>query len=301
MKRATGTTGLTAARAAVLAAAALATGAALFGTGGAAPGDRALFDGPRGAWLATLRSDAPIVVVEERDGWQRVRLEGWMPATGEPSGAATAPAAPAAVPTPSAPAVAAPPARPAAGAATVSGILLPVRDRAATAGAGLPVLLVGDLDSLDREHSRKAAECRAGLDDRRREIARLREERERALMTIDNFRESVTAGDRLKERIHAAEKRLLEAEAGCRAEAEAVFDRHAVARTVSDTAARFVFSGVPPGRYRVVALDGRSEPPRAWSMECAVEAGETRVVDPRADLSPIDPFWRDGTASRPRS
>jgi hypothetical protein len=301
MKRRTRTTRATPARTAVLAAGCLATAAALFGAGGAAPGDRALFDGPRGGWLATLRSDAPIVVLEERDGWRRVRLEGWMPSTADPMAGAASPAgagpAPVAAPEPAVTR----PAPAATATATVSGVLLPVRDRAPTAGVGLPVLLVADLETLDREHSRHSAECRAGLDDRLREIAGLRQERERALMTIDNFRESVTAGNRLKERIAAAEARLAEAEAGCRAAAEALYDRHAVARTVSDTAARFEFAGVPPGRYRVVALDGRSEPPRAWSMDCAVEAGERRVVDPGVDRSLVDPFWRDGTAPRPPS
>ena len=47
-----------------------------------------LLDAPRGAWLGTLRPDAPVTVLEERDGWQRVRVEGWIAASrqGHPAG-----------------------------------------------------------------------------------------------------------------------------------------------------------------------------------------------------------------------
>ena len=35
---------------------------------GAGPGDLTLFDAPRGAWLGTLRIDAPVEVLAEEDG-----------------------------------------------------------------------------------------------------------------------------------------------------------------------------------------------------------------------------------------
>jgi len=41
-----------------------------------------LFDAPRGAWLGTVRGDVPRTVVEQRDGWQRVRIEGWIAGSG---------------------------------------------------------------------------------------------------------------------------------------------------------------------------------------------------------------------------
>src|SRR5262245_53364882 len=46
----------------------------------AAPGggEVVLLDGPRGAWLGTLKEGAPLVVLEEKDGWRHVRLEGWV-------------------------------------------------------------------------------------------------------------------------------------------------------------------------------------------------------------------------------
>lgn len=270
------------ARLAALAIGASALAALVSLPGGAAPGDRTLFDGPRGGWLGTVRADLPVVVLEEREGWRRVRIEAWIPTdTGAPGATMPVPAPPVAAPSASA-----------GSGALVRGTLLPVHGLAASPGVGLPVLLVGDLETVDREHAGAAERCRVQLGALRAEADRLKSEGEKALKTIDNFRESVSRGDRLKQEIAGLEARILREEAGCRAQAEALFDAHAVARTVTDSAARFEFPRVPPGRYRVVALDGRSDPPRAWSMECSPAAGEDRVVDPRADRSPVDPYWR---------
>jgi glyoxylase-like metal-dependent hydrolase (beta-lactamase superfamily II) len=41
-------------------------------------GELVLFDAPRGAWLASMRPDAAIQVLEERDGWRHVRVDGWI-------------------------------------------------------------------------------------------------------------------------------------------------------------------------------------------------------------------------------
>src|SRR3989442_7945074 len=59
---------------ALLALGLLGLGAVASGQGGA---DLVLFDAPRGTWLATVKDDAAVTVLEERDGWRRVRLEGW--------------------------------------------------------------------------------------------------------------------------------------------------------------------------------------------------------------------------------
>jgi hypothetical protein len=264
--------------------------AVLSGSGGAAPEDRPLFDAPRGGWLGTVRADAPVVVLEEREGWRRVRIEAWMPAAvpapeGDPPAAAgsggTAGAG----------------AAPRAAGAIVRGVLLPVHGLAATPGGGLPVLLVGDLAVLDREHADAAERCRDGRTRQTAEIERLRRDLEQVLTKVDNFRDAVTRGNRIKEDLRAAEKTLLESELECRARADEIYGRHAVARTVADTAGRFEFADVRSGRYRVVALDGGSQPPRAWSMECDVAEGGTRTLDPRADRSPVDPYWRSPAGS----
>src|SRR6266850_485865 len=57
-------------------------------------GEMVLFDAPRGAWLASMRPDAAIQVLEERDGWRHVRVEGWILVGAAPApGAAAAPGA----------------------------------------------------------------------------------------------------------------------------------------------------------------------------------------------------------------
>src|SRR5882672_12498953 len=56
-------------------------------------GEIVLFDAPRGAWLASMRPDAAIEVLEERDGWRHVRIEGWVSVGAAPAPGAAAPLA----------------------------------------------------------------------------------------------------------------------------------------------------------------------------------------------------------------
>lgn len=245
----------------------------------AAVAERILFDGPRGAWLASVRADTRLEVLEERDGWQRVRLEGWV--TAAPGAAPPGAVVPEPVPVPAPPPTA---------TGVLRGVLRPMPVTAAALGASVPVLLVADREAVDREHARLGRECGTALDQDRTAIATMQAEVDR-VMAIDNFRDAVTAADRLKVRIKVAEKELAGREAACREQAAALYEGHATARTMADLAGRFTFEGVAPGRWRVVALDPRSDPPRAWAMEALLAAGQTRDLDPRDDRAP-DPYWR---------
>ncbi|HEU4403166.1 MAG TPA: hypothetical protein VFT43_13790 [Candidatus Polarisedimenticolia bacterium] len=251
---------------------------------GAGSGDLTLFDAPRGSWVATVRGDAPLAVLEDRDGWRHVRLEGWVP--GPSSGGAT-PAvggAPAAAPR------SADVATPAGG--VVRGVLLPTPEaRATTAGSGLIVLLLSNLEALDREHAAAGEECRTRIDAERAHVEALQADLLGALNSSDNFREATARSDRLRSQMEAAEKERLDHLTQCRRKAEAIFQRHTVARTISDDAGRFEFLGVQPGRYRVLATEVEGVAPRAWSLECRVEGPGTKVLDPRTDRSPVDPYW----------
>jgi hypothetical protein len=256
----------------------------------AGTGDVTLFDGPRGAWLGTLRSDAPIAVVEEHDGWRRVRVEGWISAS---SGHAAM--------TRSEPGAAPPPGeavRPSAAGVAVSGVLLPPGDPAGSVGAGLIVQLLSDPEGFDREHGSAGEECRARLRETLDRIATLRAQLDKALSSSDNFREAAQKNDRLKTQIAGAELERAERLSECRRAAAAIIERHTVKRTVSDAHGAFLFESVAPGHYRVAALEAGGDRPRAWLLDCLV-AGEPLVLDPRRDRAPVDPYWGLFTAVRP--
>jgi len=255
---------------------------------GAGPADLALLDAPRGSWVATVRADAPLTVVEETAGWRRVRIEGWVAATTARNGAAD-PVMPL-IPPAGASAPAAGRARGGEGA-SVRGVLLPPPgDPSNKPGSGLLVLLVSDLAVLDAEHARTISLCRADLGAATEALDRLKSEYAKALNASDNFREAATRSDRLKAELAAAAKARAQQVEDCRQKVEGVYQRHTIQRAISDDAGRFEFASVPPGRHRVVATESAGEHPRAWILECAVAGADSLVLDPRQDASPADPF-----------
>ena len=228
---------------------------------GAGPGDLTLFDAPRGAWLGTLRIDAPVEVLAEEDGWRRIRLEAWVPvssAGASPSGA------------------------------TIRGVLTAEGD--GPAGSSLIVLLASDLEAMDRDHARAGAECAARLAGIDARISSLGEDARRALNSSDNFREAATRSDHVKQELSAAQTERREALSDCRGTAEKIFQRHAVERTISNDQGSYEFLDIPPGRYRVIAIR-TAAPSLAWSLDCAIEGEGMTVLDPAVHRSPVQPFW----------
>jgi hypothetical protein len=269
---------------------------ALAGLGpGLAGGDEvALFDAPRGAWLATVRADAPLLILEERGGWRRVRVEGWVPAAGgggAPTGGGAGPSGP----PEGGPGPGAAPEKGAAGrvgGAAVRGVLSPAAaDVAARPGAGLVVLLVPRLETLEAEHALLGASCRERARAAEERALGLLKEADWAMATIDNYREAMTRHDRLRREAAGAERERLDLLRTCRDQALALFERRALRRTISDADGRFDFEDVPPGAYRAIAAETAGERPRAWVLECPVTGPGPRVLDPRADASTLDLFW----------
>lgn len=255
----------------------------------------ALLDAPRGAWLGTLRGDVTLTVIEQRDGWQRVRIEGWVAGSGAPAAApSTGAAAPVTAAVPGIDGIPADSTPPPAGVAgtRVRGVLRPAEDaKEAAPGAGLVVLLVPDDEALAGERAAAEQSCRAGLREVDQRIASLEQRRRQALNSSDNFRQATSENDRVRAELAQATKERGEQVRRCRQEAEAVFLARALQRSISDAAGRFEFERVTPGRYRVVATDATIDPPRFWVLDCRVSGEREIVLDQRADRSGDDPYW----------
>lgn len=254
----------------------------LFGLEAAATGgetaDLVLLDLPKGSWLATVRGDASVTVLEEKEGWRRVRLEGWMMAVpgsaegrGASQGSASAPAA--------------------TGGARIVGVLGPDIRTGGAPGAGLLVLLARESPALDAEHRKGGEECGDSVKEADRRIEVLNEDLRRALNSSNNFRDATTRNDAVQRRLKDAEAERRRVVEECRGRAEAIFQKHAVSRAISDGNGSFAFEDVAPGRYRVVAFDASEARPRSWSLGCAIEGGGSRVLDPSADRTAVDADW----------
>jgi hypothetical protein len=234
-----------------------------------------LLDAPRGAWLGEIRAGAPVEVIEERDGWRRVRIEGWVRSS--PAAAAAAPAPHAA---PSG----------AAAAVGITGLLSPRPGmQPATAGGGLVVLLLTDPETTDAAHHALGEPCRAGLQAMDRKLEDLAKEGQGALNSSSNFKEAAQRSDRAKAAVAAAQRDRAARLQQCREQAEAFFSERAVTRTVADAAGRFELRPVEPGRYRVVAMERTAAATRAWSMSADVTGGGV-ALEGRAANGP-DPYW----------
>jgi hypothetical protein len=247
-----------------------------FAAAGRSALETVLFDAPRGVWLGALRGDAPLVVLEERDGWRRVRLEGWIAApTAAPEGTVGPDSS-----VPTAPAL-----------AVVQGVLAPPLRAGGTAGAGVLVLLVKEDSALDSEHRNLGIECRARLDQKDRDLGTLRAEADHALNSSDNFREASGRNDRARTRLATGQRERRDLIRECRTRAQAVFEGAVTGRAISDASGRFEFQGVVPGRYRVVAFETTGDAPRSWSFSFLVEGSAPRVLDPIADRSAVPADW----------
>ena len=230
-----------------------------------------LLDAPRGAWVASVRADAPLTVIEERDGWRKVRIEGWT-TTDE-----AAPLPPAAIEP---------------GGVMVTGVLTPLPgQKPDTVGAGIVVALVGDLERLAAEHRALGEDCRQGAKSLDSRIADLDGVFRKALNSSDNFTTAANRHDKAKAELNAARKVRADYVARCLARADALFGGRAVARAVSDANGKFEFPKVAPGRYWIVAGEHHGTTVRAWWLDCPVSGSEAVILDPRSAEPVGDPYW----------
>jgi hypothetical protein len=174
----------------------------------------------------------------------------------------------------------------------VKGALVPLPgQKPDTAGAGLLVLLVGDLERVGAEHRALGEECRDGAAKREARIADLDAAFRTALNSSDNFTTAAKAHDRAKADLAAARRDRADYVGRCRARADALFEGYTVKRAISDARGGFEFPDVSAGAYWVVAGDHRGETARAWWLECRVTSSEAVVLDPRAAAPVGDPYW----------
>src|SRR5262245_35127616 len=267
-------------------------------------GGLTLFDGPRGRWLAEVRPDAALQVIEERDGWRHVRIDGWVPSRQAAGGEG---AAPAAVPDPlagnpppgptaaaetagsAAPPMTVPAVPPAPEAATLAGVLVPLPGMVpATPGANLVVVLIAEPPRFDADYDAVSTGCRAKVEAQDARIAATQEHANKALNSTNNFAEASKRYDRAKAEVATAKKEREATQTTCLDEIDTLVERHAVDRAPTDSIGRFEFKGVKPGAYRVIGRDRREGAIRAWSYDAVVSGPGLLKLDPTTPVP--DPY-----------
>jgi len=238
-----------------------------------------------GERTAFVTPDTSIEVLELREGWVRVRIEGWVPADAV---AAAAPrSAPRSLPGTSQPEpITAPPttiAQPQAPApvASAAPIGVPVEGLikvklsrlSKKAGAGAIVILVPAGVGLDAPAAPETVKRLADLEG---EAARLQKEIEKA-MQMESFAEATRRRNELRrERNGILEERqqVLTAEHGRR---EHRARAAAVASGIADSKGFFAISSVPPGNYTLYARMTRDDIDLEWIAPLDVGSAALRI------------------------
>jgi hypothetical protein len=241
----------------------------------AATAEEVLLDRPGGRPVAILLAGAPRKLGEERDGFVRVTLEGWVrvPGGADPgSGVVPTPGSEPAAPAPAPPS-------PVPRAPRLSGILRTgFASRILAGAASVRLLLLGPSADLDPRYAQLRAEHdaeRAKLDT---EIEALQREKETALNSQDNFREASKGKDRAAAAIAAREKQRRSLAEKYTAGLEELFERYRVAETTADASGAFAFPEAPAGSYRLLAVARRGEEVRRWYVPVTLPAeGGTRI------------------------
>jgi hypothetical protein len=235
--------------------------------------------------VAVLMAGARLQVVEQREGWSRVTLEGWIPQSALPASAAEpAPVVPAPAPSAvaAAPAAAAPaeaPAQPSS-AAALRGVVFVTGDKGETlAGGGVAVRLLqaaGPALAMLETHRRECAARQAELSAQAEE---LKDRAGRALRTIDNATRAFEESDRLKGERDAVRQRRVDEWRRCREQEEELIDAHAAHRAITSEGGRYAFDGVPSGRYTLQAALDTGRRRHDWLLPIVLEAGAPRTMD----------------------
>ncbi len=228
---------------------------------------------PGGGRIGVLLPGAPVRVIETRDRWIRVAVEGWILADdlgGEAQEGAPAPM----------------PSRAAAPAlARISGSIHVTGEGGKTIlGSGLAVRLVENSEGVAAQIAAINNECqtrRSGLSDK---AASLGDQAERAMKTISGTSEAFEAYDEAKQQRARTLKEIKALDAECGEKIEEAVESRTVSRTLTGADGRYSFDAVRPGIYVVHVILEAEGMRHEWDAQ----ADTREVTSLTLDLSPAN-------------
>ncbi len=254
-------------------------GTALLGEEAAVTSPQEILDAPGGKPIAVLLSGAPHNTGETRDGYVRVRVEGWIRLPG------TAP--PAATPAPEPPPVPA-----VASRAPLSGVIVTTLPSGeARYGSGAKVVLLGRVAELDAAWSRLREEYERERSDLEARLEELKSQEKSALGSSDNMTQASQRLDQVRKMLRQTEQDTKDLKTRYASRADDLFRAHQAAETVADAEGRYAFSSVAPGSYRLLAFQTLPGAAATWYLpvEVAATGGATR--DLRSSDTGPDPYF----------
>jgi hypothetical protein len=237
-----------------------------------------VLDAPGGKPIAILLPGAETTRGESKEGYVRIRLEGWVRA-----GSAAVPGVPVGLASGIDGAVAAP-----ALSGTVAAHLESGEIRY---GGGAHVAVLGPAPELDRAWTELKAgyeKDQQGLTNR---ILALDRREKEALASSDNFTQATQNLDRIRAERRSAGKQREALRERYAARAEELFRRFQRAESAADAAGRYSIASLPAGAYRILATMTADQVVRRWYVPVEVTPNGGAILDLQSTDAGPDPFF----------
>jgi len=276
---------------------ALAVLAALFITGALSEGasvthPEEVLDIPGGRAVAILLPGAPRRVLEEKNGYVRVAVEGWIriprplaAGAGEPAPVSDGSTAPIRSE------VSLQPGTPVQGATTLAGrIIIRIASGEIRYGAGGRVLALGSVEELEARRGSLAAAYQTERRDLQEQIQSLQNEKAGALSSSENLNQATRRLDRAKAGLAQKNLDLQALEVKVAAREAALVEEFRIAETFADSNGAYSLGSLPAGACRIWAVFSDSGLTYRWYVSATLSEGKADTLDLTAAKAGENPF-----------
>ena len=239
-----------------------------------------VLDSPGGRIVAILLPGAARTTLDTREGYARVRVEGWI----RLPGFASAPPAPAPEPL-------LPPAPEEPDCALCGSVAALLSSGETQYGAGARVTVLGPAANLEKAWTALKDGYEREMADLDARIRNLEEQKKTALSSSENLGEATRSLDRARSSQKKAEKERGEIRDRYAASADDLFRSHRVAEVAADAVGHYSFSALPPGKYYLLAILTTAEGVRRWYLPVEVGPRGGARNDLRSEVTGPDPYF----------
>jgi hypothetical protein len=240
-----------------------------------------MLDAPGGHLIAIVLPGTARRIVETKQGYVKVVVEGWIRQEEAPKNAETAPPPPPAVP--SAP----------MSAQSISGrIEVRLASKEVRYGAGARVMLLGNIAELEPRRVALASAYQSEVRDLQAEIAALQAAKHQALNSSENFTQATKSLDQTKSSLARKSQELGAIQDKYEKLGESLVQQFKVAEVDADPGGEYHLEGMAPGEYRLRAWFSDQGSDYRWYLPASVTAQKNTVLDLSGAKAGQDPFFQ---------
>jgi hypothetical protein len=254
-----------------------------------------VLDAPGGHPIAILLPGAARRIVEEKNGYARIVVEGWIQGkdaaqAGQEPGSKAPAESVAGIPTASIPALESS-APQAATSASLSGrVEIRLPSGQTLYGAGARVVLLGNVPELERRRSALLGEYQAKARGLEAEIEDLESQKKAALNSSENLTQATKALDQIKAQLAQKQTELQGMGKNYVTASGTLIEGFKTLEAAADPGGAYRLDHLAPGEYRVWGLFSDSGLSYLWYLPATIAAGKAAQLNLTADNREKDPF-----------